>query len=264
MTTNSDGGIESYEVYYPIFEAMEEVDMVLNLHGEIPSDPKNNICVINAEPSFLPHLIKLHQKFPKLRIVLEHATTRAAVECVKSLGPTVACTITAHHLDLVVDDWAGQSWNFCKPVAKFPDDRLALREVIQEGVCTSDSLLIQHLNVIFRSGHPRFFLGSDSAPHPPEKKSVSSPGHACAAGVYTSPILLPLVATLLESFGALDKLENFVSGFGRKFYGVETTEGKVTLQKVTNRIVEHSWSLGDASVVPFWAGKEIGWEIVSE
>jgi dihydroorotase len=92
-----------------------------------------NIHVINAEPSFLPHLRKLHAHFPRLRIVLEHATTRAAVEAIKSLGPTVACTITAHHLALTVDDWAGQSWNYCKPVAKFPDDRAALHEVIREG-----------------------------------------------------------------------------------------------------------------------------------
>jgi dihydroorotase len=133
VTTNSDGGIESYETYYPVFAAMQEVDMVLNLHGEIPSDPSANICVINAEPAFLPHLRKLHTTFPKLRIVLEHATTRASVECVKALGNTVACTITAHHLALTVDDWAGQGWNFCKPVAKFPDDRQALRDVIKEG-----------------------------------------------------------------------------------------------------------------------------------
>lgn len=113
---------------------MEQEDMVLNLHGEIPSDAATNTCVINAEPAFLPHLRKLHARFPRLRIVLEHATTRAAVECVKSLGDTVACTITAHHLVLTVDDWAGQSWNFCKPVAKFPDDRQALRDVIKEGM----------------------------------------------------------------------------------------------------------------------------------
>ena len=89
--------------------------------------------VLNAEPTFLPHLFKLHEKFPRLRIVLEHATTRAAVEAVKKCGPTVACTITAHHLALTVDDWAGQSWHFCKPVAKYPDDRQALRDVIAEG-----------------------------------------------------------------------------------------------------------------------------------
>lgn len=92
-----------------------------------------NVHVLNAEPTFLPHLERLHKKFPRLRIVLEHATTRAAVDMVKSLGDTVACTITAHHLALTVDDWAGQSFHFCKPVAKTPDDRKALREVIRDG-----------------------------------------------------------------------------------------------------------------------------------
>ncbi|PSR73090.1 hypothetical protein PHLCEN_2v11037 [Hermanssonia centrifuga] len=252
VTTNSEGGIESYETYYPVFAAMEEVDMVLNLHGEIPSDASTNICVLNAEPSFLPHLRKIHAQFPRLRIVLEHATTRAAVECVKSLGDTVACTITAHHLELTVDDWAGQAWHFCKPVAKYPDDRQALRDIIKEG-------------------HPRFFLGSDSAPHPPHKKSNASPTHACAAGVYTSPILLPLVAHLLESFGALDKLEGFVSTNGRAFYkkpvrqyeieGEGMQEDRVALRKAKH-VVENVWTLGGDSVVPFWAGKDIGWEIV--
>jgi len=249
VTTNSDGGIESYEAYYPIFRTMEEEDMVLNLHGEIPSapsDPISNICVLNAEPSFLPHLIKLHAAFPKLRIVLEHATTRAAVDCVKSLGDTVACTITAHHLAITVDDWAGQSWHFCKPVAKFPDDRQALREAIKEG-------------------HPRFFLGSDSAPHPPTRKSTSTPAEPCAAGVYTSPILLPLVAHLLESFGALDQLEDFVSGNGRAFYQRPAkTVRKTVLRRLSGKKVEAKWRKGDEEVVPFWAEREIGWEIVPD
>ncbi|KAF4619910.1 hypothetical protein D9613_005534 [Agrocybe pediades] len=247
VTTNSDGGIESYETYYPIFEAMQEVDMVLNLHGEVPSDANANIHVLNAENSFLPHLFKIHEAFPSLRIVLEHATTRAAIEAVKKCGPTVACTITAHHLALIVDDWAGQSWNFCKPVAKYPDDRQALRNVVKEG-------------------HPRFFLGSDSAPHPPHAKSTSTPMHACAAGVYTSPILLPLVAHLLESFGALDKLEGFVSKNGRAFYKKPLDsqhQGRiVTLRKTqVGKLVDEKYVLGSESLVPFWAGKEINWEI---
>ncbi|KAH9938615.1 Dihydroorotase [Fomitopsis serialis] len=218
VTTNSDGGIESYEAYYPVFEAMEQEDMVLNLHGEVPSDASTNIC---------------------------HATTRAAVECVKGLGDTVACTVTAHHLALTVDDWAGQSWHFCKPVAKYPDDRQALQDVIKEG-------------------HPRFFLGSDSAPHPPHTKSTASPLHACAAGVYTSAILLPLVAHLLDSFGALGRLEGFVSTYGRAFYRVPVSqsEGKVVIRRVFGRLVEEQLVQGEQSVVPFWAGKPIGWEIV--
>lgn len=133
VTTNSDGGIESYENYYHIFGAMEEVGMVLNIHGEIPSSAENNVHVFNAEEKFLHHLENLHFRFPKLRIVLEHATTSAAIECVKRLGNTIACTITPHHLVLIIDDWAGQSFNYCKPVAKTPADRMALRNVILEG-----------------------------------------------------------------------------------------------------------------------------------
>ncbi|KAF8220360.1 Dihydroorotase [Tricholoma matsutake] len=250
VTTNSDGGIESYETYYPVFEAMQEVDMVLNLHGEVPSDPTTNTHVLNAEAKFLHHLHRLHNAFPSLRIVLEHATTRAAVEAVKACSSTVACTITAHHLALTVDDWAGQSYHFCKPVPKFPEDRLALREIIQEG-------------------HPRFFLGSDSAPHPEVSKSTSTPLQGCAAGIYTSPILLPLVAHLLESFGALDKLEGFVSNFGRAFYkreaGADSSHSKVMLQKIAEEaLIDDRYVLNDDVVVPFWAGKEIGWKIVSE
>ncbi|TBU49578.1 Dihydroorotase homodimeric type [Dichomitus squalens] len=245
VTTNSEGGIESYEAYHPVFAAMEEAGMVLNLHGEVPSSAATNTCVLNAEPAFLPHLRKLHARFPRLRIVLEHATTRAAVECVKSLGPTVACSITAHHLSLTVDDWAGQAWHFCKPVAKYPDDRAALQEVVKEG-------------------HPRFFLGSDSAPHPYESKAAASPTSACAAGVYTSPILLPLVAHLLESFGALDKLEGFVSGHGRAFYERPVGEGavRVVLRRASNHVVaSQGYGAGPTHVVPFWAGKQLGWEI---
>ncbi|KIY45889.1 Dihydroorotase [Fistulina hepatica ATCC 64428] len=247
VTTNSDGGIESYETYYPVFETMQEVGMVLNLHGEVPSDPNANIHVLNAEERFLPHLYSLHAKFPSLRIVLEHATSRAAVEAVKKCGPTVACTITAHHLALVVDDWAGQGWNFCKPVAKLPDDRAALRDVILE------------------AGHPRFFLGSDSAPHPPHRKSTSTPSQGCAAGIYTAPILLPLVAHLLESFGALDNLEGFVSTFGRSFYKRELggTASEVALRKVdVGRAIDEVYQYEENSLVPFWAGKKINWEIV--
>ncbi|KAF9221928.1 Dihydroorotase [Gyrodon lividus] len=244
VTTNSDGGIESYEVYYPVFEEMQKCDLVLNLHGEVPSEAASNICVLNAEEIFLPHLKVLHEAFPKLRIVLEHATTRAAVEAVKSLGDTVACTITAHHLAMTVDDWAGQSWNYCKPVAKYPSDRQALRDVILEG-------------------HPRFFLGSDSAPHPTHSKSMATPVSPCAAGVYTSPILLPFVADILESFGALDKLQKFVSNYGRAFYRRPpgANARRVMLQKVKGYQVEDTWSFGNESVRPFWAGKEIGWKI---
>ncbi|CAO1613072.1 unnamed protein product [Sympodiomycopsis kandeliae] len=267
VTTNSEGGIESYETYYPVFEAMQEHDLVLNLHGEVPSDAEKDITVLNAEATFLSHLHKIHKQFPKLRIVLEHATTRVAVEAVKQCGETVACSITPHHLELIVDDWAGKPLNFCKPVAKLPDDRRALREVIA-------------------SGHPRFFLGSDSAPHPLANKypSAATLGGAenlvhncgCAAGIYTSIRLIPLCATLLESFGALHQLENYVSNHGRRFYQVPVKEEtpKLKLVRSTSEkaqvpllcIHPDHVSKSDAEkdklqVVPFWAGKTLGWEI---
>lgn len=113
------------------------------------------------------------------------------------------------------------------------------------------------------SGHPKFFLGSDSAPHPAQSKSVASPHRACAAGVYTSPILLPLVAHLLESFGALDRLQNFVSNYGRAFYGRKAGANarRIVLDKVNNYRMEDTWTFDDESVRPFWGGKELGWQI---
>ncbi|CAO1620553.1 unnamed protein product [Parajaminaea phylloscopi] len=269
VTTNSEGGIENYETYYPVFEAMEKHGLVLNLHGEVPSDAEKNITVLNAEAMFLSHLRKIHKRFPNLRIVLEHATTRAAVEAVKACGDTVACSITAHHLELIVDDWAGKPLNFCKPVAKWPDDRKALREVIA-------------------SGHPRFFLGSDSAPHPLANKYPSAATHggaeamascACAAGVYTSVVLVPLCAHLLESFGALHRLEDFVSNFGRQFYRAPVSAGakKLTLRRSGKEDSEEGKvptvcvhpahvKLADTDkeklqVIPFWSGKRLGWRI---
>jgi dihydroorotase len=246
VTTNSDEGIESYDKYDELFKAMEKHGIVLNLHGEIPSDHSKNICVLNAEERFLPVLSNLSKKYPKLRIVLEHATTAAAVQAVMACGDNVACTITAHHLALTVDDWAGQSFHFCKPVAKFPEDRRVLREAI-------------------KSGSKKFFLGSDSAPHPSLSKSTATPTTGCAAGVYTSPVLLPLVAHLLDSFGAIDRLADFTSNFGRDFYQIPARPGapKVVVQKVHGGVrVQTEYSNGEKTVVPFWGGKDLEWQIV--
>lgn len=186
----------------------------------------------------------LHNDFPNLKIVLEHATTREAVEIVKSLGPTVGCTITIHHLQLIVDDWAGCCHNFCKPVAKFPHDRDALRQVILDG-------------------HPRFFLGTDSAPHP----KTSKEGPAAAAGVFVTPFVLPYLASILDSFGALDKITGFACENGRAFYGVPASADStmVTLVNETMFIpneISYVNELGqEACVVPFLAGKEISWKL---
>jgi len=242
VTTNSDGGIESYTVYYPIFEAMQTCGMILNLHGEIPSDPESDVCVLNAEEKFLKHLVQLHKDFPTLKIVLEHATTKAAVDLVKSLGNTVGCTITVHHLYLTVDDWAGCCHNYCKPVAKFPRDRDALQQVVKQG-------------------HPRFFLGTDSAPHPRTAKETS----VAAAGVYV-PFVAPYLAHILESFGALDQFEGFACRFGRSFYGLaQVQDDKLmalerTPMQIPQEIKYKDDNGNDAAVVPFLAGKSLDWK----
>lgn len=246
--------------------------------------PLQNISVLNAEKHFLQHLRKLATDFPKLKIVLEHATTKEAVDCVrvrwddpsfqqltlgreqvKSLPDNVGCTITPHHLVLTIDAVPSQPFNFCKPIAKEPVDRKALLDVVA-------------------SGHPRFFLGSDSAPHPIKNKvpklpdiSVKSDSkfgdvegegpQPCAAGVYTSPVLLPLVAYILEKAGALDKLVGFASTNGRAFYGlpVEENDRAVTLQRVKGKAVPafYKGSQEGVDIVPFMAGEELGWEIVA-
>lgn len=104
VTTNSASGVLSYEPFYPVFQAMEEEGLVLNLHGECPSDQKQGITILNAESQFLPTLKSIHQRFPRLRIVLEHCTTADAVQTVRDCGDTVVGTITAHHLFITIDD----------------------------------------------------------------------------------------------------------------------------------------------------------------
>ena len=221
VTTNSASGVVDYKQFYPVFKAMEEEDLVLNLHGEAP--PAEHITVLNAEEAFLPTLLDVHQKFPKLRIVLEHCTTAAAVEAVKRCGPNVVGTITAHHLFLIVDDWAGDPINFCKPVAKLPSDRVALLKAAV-------------------SGNPKFFLGTDSAPHPLRAKKGGMSVHEagkCAAGVFTQPYATQLVLEAFEEAvgkGIIEKtdlsalvLEGFLGDFGRKFYRVEASGAKIKI-----------------------------------
>jgi dihydroorotase len=250
VTTNSDFGVLSYEQYYPVFAAMELYDLVLNLHGEVSlSSPKgeadikilNSTTVLSAEESFLPTLIDLHKRFPNLRIVLEHCTTAAAIEAVLSCGPTVAGTITAHHLYLTVDSWAGDPFNFCKPVAKLPSDRSALITAAT-------------------SGNEKFFFGSDSAPHPQRAKITRK----AAAGVFTQPYVMQYVTEIFDQAGKLDKLAGFAAEFGRKFYGIEEdlNEGKIVMIK--RDVVVKDVIGGADGVVPFRAGEKLTWDVIWE
>lgn len=228
VTTNSDSGVVDYVQFYPVFAAMEEEGLILNIHGESP--PAADITVLNAEESFLPTLLDLHKRFPQLQIILEHCTTAAALEAVKACGPNVAGTITAHHLFLIVDDWAGDPINFCKPVAKLPTDRMAL--------------LIAAVG-----GDPKFFLGTDSAPHPlrSKKGGLGMEVGKCAAGVFTQPYATQLVLEALEaavSKGILGKVnvervKGFLGEYGRNFYGLAPSEHRIRIMSGSEKVVQH-------------------------
>ena len=244
VTTNSASGVVDYESFYPIFRTMEEVDLVLNLHGEVPSN--DEITVLNAEEAFLPTLLKLHERFPKLRIVLEHCTTAEAVECVKRCGDSIVGTITAHHLFLTVDDWAGDSINFCKPVAKTPRDRDALLKAAVSG--------------------KKFFMGSDSAPHPLKAKKGGENGmDKCLAGVFTQPHVTQLYLEAFESAtekGVLrehavteDILRGFLGEHGRRFYRVPESKERIRIRKGEEKITESLRVGQNDMLVPFRRGQ---------
>lgn len=244
VTTNSSHGVMSYEDFYPVFEEMERQDIVLNLHGELPPSAGSDITVLNAEEAFLPTLLDLHKRFPNLRIVLEHCTTAAAIKAVNSCSDKVVGTITAHHLFLTVDDWAGDPHCFCKPVAKNPSDRRALLEAAV-------------------SGNPKFFLGTDSAPHPAKSKRSDK----VAAGVFTQPHAVGLVIDAFERgvekqyISADDvtpeKLEGFLSSYGRDFYKVKDEKNERIVLSRSSAAIAESLKNEDESieVVPFRRGK---------
>lgn len=271
VTTNSDAGVVDLEPFYPVISKMQEVDMVLNLHGEVgctcdsgpeyveqsSTDPANPgaVTVLNAEHAFLPTLRKLHKDFPKLRIVLEHASTKAALDTVRECGPTVAGTITAHHLSLTVDDVVGDGFAFCKPTAKTPSDRVALqREVIDS--------------------NSKFFFGSDSAPHPRNAK-VANPHKKAAAGCFTQAYATQLVFSALEDgvkngwFNrdavTKDVLQEFFSARGNRFYGIDAarsdTKRVIIVEKKGDTIEETVFnSETNIAVVNFGCGEET-WSI---
>eukprot|EP00835_Amoeboradix_gromovi_P006274 NODE_709_length_4947_cov_0.132838.p2 type:complete len:334 gc:universal NODE_709_length_4947_cov_0.132838:324-1325(+) len=206
VTTKSEYGVPDIKDCYHILKWIERENLILNIHGEVPFE--EGVTVLNAEELFIPTLLQLRKDFPVLRIVMEHVTTAAMVRAIEFLDDNVAATITLHHLDITVNDWAGCSMNFCKPVAKSPQDKKALWDAV-------------------KSRNPKFFLGSDSAPHLRENK-LSSPAHA---GIFTSPFLLQYLAHLFESNSCLELLDNFSSGYGRVFYKLPSETKIVILEK---------------------------------
>ncbi|MBC8453717.1 dihydroorotase [PVC group bacterium] len=233
VTTNSENGVEDLSLYNDTFAAMSEYGLTLCIHGEMPVSSERGIDMLNAEQRFLPELERLHKTHPELRIVFEHVSSAEGVECVKGLGENVAATITPHHLDLVADDWKHNIHNFCKPAAKHPRDRDALWAVV-------------------KLQHQQFFLGSDSAPHTKEAKET---GDGCA-GIFTTPLLLPYLADSFEKHDCIECLSDFVSEFGRSFYGLPPLKDSVTLNRKLQNIPETY-----GSVVPYRAGEQCGWQV---
>lgn len=230
VTTNSQDGVSSIESLYPIFEAMQEVGMVLCLHGELPE-----MFVMDREWAFLETLQAISMTFPRLKIVLEHITTSDAVKMVLQLPDTVAATITVHHMKLTLDDVVGgllKPHNFCKPIPKRHVDKNVLI-----GAATS--------------GNPKFFLGTDSAPHLIENKECAS---GCA-GVFTAPVALQCLAEIFDNEESLEFLEAFTSEFGAQFYGLPLNEGTITLRRDERWVVSTQYG----GVVPFLAGETLQW-----
>eukprot|EP00392_Amoebophrya_sp_AT5.2_P014438 g14587.t1 len=176
---------------------MERLGLTLHIHGEVPG-----ACVMEAEADFLPELDALVDSFPQLKIVLEHVSTKSAVDKIlqfqRAGKKNVAASVTAHHLDITIDAVVGCCHYFCKPVPKLPADRDAIREVVF-------------------AGNPAFFFGSDSAPHPRSKKE----GGKAAAGVFTGGCVVQYLADIFGQVNQLDKLENFCCVFGASFLGFE-------------------------------------------
>lgn len=257
VTTNSAAGVDpnDFTGFYPIFKAMEANDLILNLHGEKPSvsNDKNgeDIHVLNAEEKFLPALVKLHKDFPNLKIILEHCTTKAAIDTIEEINKgtenasdvKVAASLTAHHLHLTIDDWAGNPINFCKPVAKLPSDKRAL------------------INAAL-SGKPYFIFGSDSAPHPLETKSRHI---GVCAGVFSQMFAISYVAQVFDENNALDKLKDFVSTYSLNFYNVQRKQLKsfdnAILYKKTQKVPETITDDKGIVMAPFMAGKELTWSV---
>ncbi|GAB6068141.1 dihydroorotase [Methylothermus subterraneus] len=238
-TTHAEAGIERLESVYPLLEAMERHDLVLQIHGEV-TDPE--VDIFDREKIFIEReLIPIIKRFPNLRIVLEHLTTQEGVEFVLSAPATLAATITAHHLLYNRNAlFAGglRPHHYCLPVPKREPHRQALLRAAT-------------------SGNPKFFLGTDSAPHLRRDKEA-----ACAcAGCFTAPIALELYAEAFSQAGALDKLEAFASFHGADFYRLPRNRETVTLAPASWSVPEVYTGEG-GEIVPLRAGETLGWRLI--
>ncbi len=233
VTTNSKGGANKIdsESLKDTLEAMSKLNIPLSVHGE------SNGFVMDREREFISVYEDLASSFPKLKIIMEHITTKDSVELLDRY-PNIYATITLHHLLITLDDVAGGMLRphlFCKPIAKREEDREALLKVAL-------------------SAHPKVMFGSDSAPHP--KSAKESCG--CAAGVFTAPIALEVLTSLFDRHNKLPNLQKFVSDNAQKIYNLSPLKKIVTLEKKSSLVPK---SYGE--VTPMYAGEELDWSITS-
>jgi dihydroorotase len=238
-TTHSDEGVTRLSRCFHALEKMEELGLPLLVHGE-STDPA--IDVFDREQAFIEETLgPMLERFPRLKVVLEHITTREAAQYVEVTGPNVAATITAHHLLMNRNAlFLGgiRPHHYCLPVLKRETHREALVEAAT-------------------SGNPKFFLGTDSAPHARDAKE----GACGCAGIYTAHAAIELYAAAFEEAGALDKLEGFASAFGAGFYGLPLNRDTITLERAEWRVPERL-AFGGEELVPLRAGETIPWKLV--
>ena len=238
-TTNSDAGVTDLRKTYKTLEAMQRAGMLLLIHGEVTSP---DIDLFDREAVFIDtQLIPLRRDFPELKIVFEHITTKEAAQYVRDSDKFTAATITAHHLLYnrnAIFTGGIRPHYYCLPVLKRETHRLALVEAAT-------------------SGNTKFFLGTDSAPHPANLKEHAS---GCA-GCYTAHAAVEMYAEAFDAADALDKLEAFASFNGADFYGLPRNQGTITLKK-ESWIPPESFAFGEAALKPLRSGEALPWRIV--
>ena len=237
-TTHSDEGVTRISRCFHAIEKMEQMGLPLLVHGE-STDPA--IDVFDREKAFLEEVLgPLLERFPQLKVVLEHVTTRDAVQYVEVTGPNVAATITAHHLLMnrnALFMGGIRPHHYCLPVLKREEHREALVEAAT-------------------SGNPKFFLGTDSAPHSRQAKETDC---GCA-GIYTAHAAIELYAIAFEEAGALDRLEGFASQFGAQFYGLPPSRDTITLVREDWKVPD-TLPFGAEKLVPLRAGEILPWKL---
>ena len=239
-TTNSDAGVTDLRKIYPVLEAMQREGVLLLVHGEVTT---SDIDLFDREAVFIErHLMPLRRDFPALKIVMEHITTSEAVQYVSAADSHLAATITVHHLLYnrnAIFTGGIRPHYYCLPVLKRETHRQAL---VQAAI----------------SGDPRFFLGTDSAPHPAHLKEHAT---GCA-GCYTAHAAIEMYAEAFDQAGALDKLEGFASFFGADFYGLPRNTDRIALRR-ENWTPPESYAFGEAELKPLRSGESLPWRLLS-